>query len=203
MTGGTRRALGGKGEFTMRLVFIGPPGVGKGTQAQRLVEHLQIPHLSTGDMLRKAREENSPLGQEADGYMSNGQLVPDELMHKLVTQRLQEPDCQRGYLLDGFPRTLVQAEALGKFLAGRQTPLDLALEITADEDELVRRLSARGREDDKPDVIRHRLVEYRQRTAPLCDYYREQDLLRSVDGQGSPDDVFQRVLAVVRQARHR
>ena len=181
----------------MRLVFIGPPGVGKGTQSQRLVEHLQIPHLSTGDMLRKARKEQTPLGEEADRYISKGELVPDDVMYRLVTNRLVQPDCGGGYLLDGFPRTLVQGEALGKFLRERQTPLDVVLEITADEEELVRRLSARGRDDDTPEVIRHRLEEYHQRTAPLCDYYRGRGLLRSVDGQGDPDEVFQRVLAIV------
>jgi len=181
----------------MRLVFIGPPGVGKGTQSQRLVEHLRIPHLSTGDMLRKAREEKSEIGQEADWFMSTGQLVPDELMQKLVTQRLEHPDCQNGYLLDGFPRTLVQAESLDVYLARRSTPLDVVLELTAPVEELVRRLGSRGREDDTPEIIRHRLEEFRRRTAPLCDYYRRQGLLRTIDGLGSPQEVFERILAIV------
>ncbi len=186
----------------MRIVVIGPPGVGKGTQSQRLVERLGIVHLSTGEMLRLARSERSDLGIEADRYMSAGKLVPDELMLEMVSQRLAAPDCQVGYLLDGFPRTLGQAEALDKILDRRNTPLDLALELTADTGELIRRLSARGREDDQPQVIRQRLEEYERQTAPLCDYYRRRERLRSVDGEGSPDQVFARVMTAVDGVSH-
>lgn len=177
----------------MRIVFIGPPGVGKGTQAQRLIGRLNIAHLSTGDMLRQARTEKTDLGLEAETYMAAGKLVPDDLMLKLIGRRLDEPDCQNGYLLDGFPRTLVQAEALDEILARRHTPLGLALELTADTEELVERLSARGREDDKPEIVRRRLEEYQRQTAPMCDYYRQQGLLESVDGQGTPQEVFDRI----------
>jgi adenylate kinase len=181
----------------MRIVFIGPPGVGKGTQSERLVAHLNIAHLSTGDMLRQARQEQTDVGRQADVFMSSGKLVPDELVLELVGQRLDAPDCRRGYLLDGFPRTLVQAQALDQMLAKRATPLDLVLELTADSQELIKRLAARGRDDDKPDVIRKRLEEYHRRTAPLTDYYRAAGLLERIDGQGTPEEVFARIQTVV------
>lgn len=181
----------------MRLVFIGPPGVGKGTQSKRLVSCLGIVHLSTGEMLRRACSEQTELGKRADRYMESGQLVPDELMLELVSERLQAPDCRDGYLLDGFPRTLGQAAALDKILAARGTPLDLVLELTADAEELIRRLSARGRKDDQPDIVRRRLEEYERQTAPLHDYYSRQKLLRTVDGQGTPDEVFVRIEDIV------
>ncbi len=181
----------------MRLVFIGPPGVGKGTQSDRLVEHLKIIHLSTGDMLRQAKQEQTDLGLEADRYMSTGQLVPDELMLRLVSRRLEAPDCRSGYLLDGFPRTLVQARGLDELLAQRGTPLDLVLALTAGTEVLVERLLARGREDDQPDVVRRRLVEYEKQTAPLLDYYQQQGLLHSVDGEGTPEEVFGRIEKLV------
>jgi adenylate kinase len=181
----------------MRLVFIGPPGVGKGTQSERLVRHLGIVHLSTGEMLREACSKQTELGKKADRYMETGQLVPDELMLELVSQRLEAPDCQQGYLLDGFPRTLCQAKALDAILTERNTPLDLVLELTADADELIRRLAARGRKDDQPEIVRLRLEEYERQTAPLCDYYGRQNLLRTVDGQGTPDEVFVRIKTIV------
>ena len=187
----------------MRLVFIGPPGVGKGTQSERLVSHLGIIHLSTGEMLRQACDEHSELGRKADKFMESGQLVPDELMLELVSQRLQAPDCRAGYLLDGFPRTLGQAASLDKSLAEHGTPLDLVLELTADAEELVRRLAARGRKDDQPEIVRRRLEEYERQTAPLHDYYSRQDLLRTVDGQGTPEEVFVRIKAIVDNRRRR
>lgn len=186
----------------MRLVFLGPPGVGKGTQSERLAAHLSVLHLSTGDMLREARRNKTDLGLEADKYMSAGKLVPDELMLQMVSRRLEAADCQSGYLLDGFPRTLGQAEALDEILAARQSPLDLVLELTAGTDELVARLSARGRDDDKPEVIRKRLEEYHRQTAPLSEYYRGQGLLRAIDGEGTPEAVFGRIRAIVDKHAH-
>jgi adenylate kinase len=181
----------------MRLVFIGPPGAGKGTQSQRLIRHLTIPHLSTGEMLRQACRDQTPLGLAADEYMNSGRLVPDELILQLVGERLDQPDCQVGCLFDGFPRTLVQAKALDEILGLRGTPLDAALELKVDKEELVQRLAGRGREDDSPEIIRRRLEGFIQETAPLCNYYRRRGLLFSIDGLGRPDEVFQRIVEVI------
>jgi adenylate kinase len=186
----------------MRLVFIGPPGVGKGTQSERLVRHLAVTHLSTGDMLRQARQEKTDLGIKAERYMSAGQLVPDDLILEMIGRRLEADDCRGGYLLDGFPRTVPQAEALDRILAARGTPLDLVLELTASTDELVKRLGSRGRADDKPEVVRKRLEEYERRTAPLVDYYRRQGLLKSIEGEGPPEAVFARIRAAVDKPAH-
>lgn len=181
----------------MRIVFIGPPGAGKGTQAQRLVDTYRIAHLSTGDMLRAAREAGTEIGRQADRYMSAGQLVPDETILAIVGQRLTEPDCRNGYLLDGFPRTLAQAEALDLMLDEAGTPLDGVLELRVPEEELFKRLAGRGRADDDPDVIRQRLVAYREQTEPLLDYYRGRALLHTLDGVGTVEEVFQRAKSVL------
>jgi adenylate kinase len=183
----------------MRVVFIGPPGSGKGTQSARLVEYLRVPHLSTGEMLRQALEANTQLGLQAAQYLSAGTLVPDPLILGLVTERLNKPDCQRGYLLDGFPRTLGQAQSLDAFLHHRHTPLSAVIELQVDPEQLIKRLSSRGRDDDQPDVIRERLAQYARQTAPLSDYYRRQSLLHSVEGMGTPEEVFDRIKAVVDQ----
>jgi|YNPMSStandDraft_1061717.scaffolds.fasta_scaffold01435_17 adenylate kinase len=181
----------------MRIVFIGPPGAGKGTQAALVVGRYGIAHLSTGDMLRAARDAQTELGKLADQYMSAGQLVPDEIILKIVQERLQADDCRRGYLLDGFPRTLAQAEALDRMLSQDGTPLDVVLELRVPEEELFRRLSGRGRADDKPEVIRQRLVAYRQQTEPLLDYYQRRGLLQTIDGLGTVEEIFQRIQQVL------
>lgn len=177
----------------MRLIFIGPPGAGKGTQAERVVETYQLAHLSTGDMLRAARDAQTEVGKQAEQYMSKGELVPDEIIVEIVRQRLQESDCQKGYLLDGFPRTIAQAEALDSMLASEDSPLDGVLELRVPEDELKQRLAGRGRADDKPEVIEQRLVAYREQTAPLLDYYEKKGLLKPIDGLGTVDEIFQRI----------
>ncbi|MGQ9576140.1 MAG: adenylate kinase [Thermoguttaceae bacterium] len=181
----------------MRIVFIGPPGAGKGTQAERIVKTYQIAHLSTGDMLRAARDAKTEIGLKAEQYMACGQLVPDDLILAMISQRLEQPDCRSGYLLDGFPRTIAQAEALDAMLARKGTPLDAVLEVDVPEEELFRRLSGRGRTDDRPEVVRQRLVAYQQQTAPLLDYYGRRGLLRKIDGLGSIDEIFARVQAVL------
>jgi adenylate kinase len=181
----------------MRIVFIGPPGAGKGTQAQRLIQTYALAHLSTGDMLRAARDAQTPVGRKADQYMSTGQLVPDEIIMAIIAERLAQPDCRTGFLLDGFPRTIAQAEALDAMLAPQQTPLDAVLELHVPEEELFRRLAGRGRTDDTPEVIRQRLVAYRKQTEPLLAYYGRCGLLRSIDGLGTVDEIFQRAKAVL------
>jgi adenylate kinase len=189
----------------MLIVFIGPPGAGKGTQSKRLLDYLGISPLSTGEMLRQARAAGGSLGNLASQYMDNGRLVPDPLVLALVAEKLQEPQFATGCLFDGFPRTLQQARSLDESLARRGTPLDLALEMRADEDELVarmlRRASAEKRVDDNPQTIAHRMEVYRQQTAPLIDYYRFQGILSVIDAIGTPDEVFERIKAAVDKRR--
>jgi adenylate kinase len=177
----------------MRIVFIGPPGAGKGTQAVRLKDHLNIAHLSTGDMLRAAASAGTPLGREAQQYMNDGRLVPDEVVVGIVVERLAAPDCRHGCLFDGFPRTVPQAETLDSVLAERGMPLDMVLELQVADELLFQRLAARGRADDNEETIRERLRQYRRLTTPLLDYYRGRGILRSVDGEGTPDEVFTRI----------
>ena len=181
----------------MKIVFIGPPGAGKGTQAERMIEKYKLAHLSTGDMLRAARDAQTEVGKKAEEYMSGGQLVPDEIIVEIIKERLAEADCQEGYLLDGFPRTIAQAEALDKMLADKGTPLDVVLELKVPEEELFTRLAGRGRADDTPEVIKQRLVAYRDQTSPLLDYYGKAELLKSIDGLGTVEDIFDRVQAIL------
>jgi adenylate kinase len=183
----------------MLLVFIGPPGAGKGTQSKRLLDYLGIPHISTGELLRNAYEEESPLGIMADGYMKEGKLVPDPLVMSIVGERLDQPDSRNGCLFDGFPRTIGQAESLDIFLRDRGTPLDLVLELKVDDQVLVERMIERAkiehRPDDTPETIANRMQVYRSQTMPLLAYYSQRGLLRSIDGLGTPDEVFARIKA--------
>lgn len=152
-------------------------------------------------MLRQAIEKGTPTGREAKQYLDSGQLVPGQVMVELVRQRLDQPDCATGFLLDGFPRTVSQAEALDEYLARRKCPLDAVLEMQVDEEVLIRRLVARGRGDDQPDVIRQRMVAYREQTVPVSDYYRQRGRLTTIDALGTPDEVFARLLAAVEPAK--
>ena len=183
----------------MRLILLGPPGAGKGTQAQRLVEKHGIVQLSTGDMLRAAVRAGTPVGRKAKDIMARGDLVPDEVVIGIVSDRIDQPDARNGFILDGFPRTVPQAEALERMLAGKKLKLDAVIEIRVDEkallDRIVTRIAqmeARGekvRPDDNPEALKTRLHAYRVQTAPLLDYYGKKGLLRRVDGMDSIDAV--------------
>lgn len=183
----------------MRLVLVGPPGAGKGTQAAVIAEKLGIPHISTGDIFRLNVSQKTPLGVQAQKYMDAGELVPDEVTNAMVADRLRQSDVAPGFLLDGYPRNLEQANVLSSILTQSSTPLDAVVEIVLDAEQVVQRLLARGqgRADDTDAVIRHRLDVYASDTEPLVGYYRERGLLRTVDGLGSIDDVSARILAVL------
>lgn len=176
----------------MRIILLGPPGAGKGTQAARLAEKLGVPQVSTGDLFRNNIAEGTELGQQAKGYLDAGDLVPPALTNELVADRIDQPDAAAGFILDGYPRSVEQAEALRDMLERRQTQLDAVLELRVSEDELLKRLTERGRADDTAEVIHNRMEVYRAETAPLLDYY--QDKLKGVDAIGSLDEVFTRAL---------
>lgn len=186
----------------MRIVLMGPPGAGKGTQATVVAQTLAIPHISTGEIFRRNVGEGTELGREAKKYMDKGEYVPDSVVNAMVAARLSEPDAAGGFLLDGYPRTAPQVAELNGFLADQGTPLDAAVEITADTEEVVARLLKRaeveGRADDTEDVIRRRMEIYAAETAPLTAMYAEQGVLRQVDGMGSVDEVSERILAALR-----
>lgn len=212
----------------MRLVLLGAPGAGKGTQAKMLIDKYSIPQISTGDILRKAVADGTPLGKEAKSYMDSGGLVPDSVVIGLVKERLAQDDCKNGYILDGFPRTTPQAEELDKVLADMGSPLDTALSVDVDTDILMKRLTGRRtckncqqmynvhftpskeegkcdkcggelmqRDDDKEETIKNRLTVYEKSTAPLIDYYGKKNILKSVDGMGSVDEIFNKVCSIL------
>ncbi len=185
----------------LRLLLLGPPGAGKGTQAKRLVDGLRIPQISTGDMLREAVASGSPVGREAKEDMDAGKLVPDAVVIGVAEQRLRQDDAKRGFVLDGFPRTVAQAEALDALLAKLGVKLERCISMRVDEDELVKRLLRRaeieGRSDDNETAIRTRMEEYRRKTQPLVDHYRAKGVLREVEGMGDVDTIALRIQEAV------
>ena len=182
----------------MRLSIMGPPGVGKGTQAKRIKNALNITHLSTGEILRLKIKAESKVGVIAKSFIDKGHLVPDEILIKIVKDRVARPDCSNGYLLDGFPRTLAQAEGLEKILYNEGHRLDFVISLVADESELVKRLINRkkesGRSDDNPKIIRNRQKIYWEQTAPLLEFYRKKDILININGLGEISEITKRIL---------
>jgi adenylate kinase len=216
----------------MNLILLGPPGSGKGTQGERLQEDFRLPYYATGDILRAAVRDETELGRTAKEYMDRGDLVPDEVIIGVIAERIEGPDAADGFILDGFPRTAGQAEALGEEMEDLNRGITAALLIDVSDEEVVRRLGGRRtcvknghifhvefdppknegvcdvcgarlvvRDDDKPDVIRHRLETYHEKTAPLIDYYEEQGLLKRVDGSLQPDEVGNRIRALLATLR--
>ena len=191
----------------MRLILLGPPGAGKGTQAQRLVEKHGIPQLSTGDMLRAAVANGTEVGKRAKAVMDAGELVSDAIVNAIVAERIDQPDCARGFILDGYPRTLAQADAVHDMLAERGVLLDAVIELVVDDKALVGRIVKRAeeakaagqpvRKDDNPEVFEERLREYYKKTAPLIGYYYANDLLKQVDGMAAIDDVTAQIEALL------
>jgi adenylate kinase len=198
------------GQFFMRLILLGPPGAGKGTQAQRLVHHYGIIQLSTGDMLRAAVAAGTPVGLKAKDIMASGGLVPDDVVIGIISDRLEQADAKTGFILDGFPRTVPQAEALDRLLQSKNLALDAVVELRVDESALLQRvesrvaeMTARGeqvRADDRPEVLSKRLVSYRALTEPLIRYYLERGKLLTVDGMMAIDDVTRDIRRVLRRS---
>ncbi len=212
----------------MRIVLLGAPGAGKGTQAKKLIDKYSIPQISTGDILRKAVANGTPLGKEAKSYMNKGELVPDSVVIGLVKERLAQDDCKKGYILDGFPRNTAQAETLDSVLSEMNAPLEIALSVDVDFDILMKRLTGRRtckncnqmynvyfspsekdgtcdkcsgelyqRDDDKEETIKKRLDVYKAQTEPLIDYYSRKGILKSVEGTGDIDEIFNKIVSLI------
>ena len=185
----------------MHLIFLGPPGVGKGTQAKKVCDHYKIIHLSTGEILRKEISDKSEVGNQAKTYIDNGNLVPDNVILRIIENRLKANDVQHGYLLDGFPRTINQAEGLQKIMLQLKHKINSVISLTANEEELILRLINRGkdsgRSDESPEIIRHRQKVYWRQTAPLLEYYSEKKVLKKVDGLGNITDITKRILETI------
>ncbi|MCZ7356797.1 MAG: adenylate kinase [Candidatus Methanoperedens sp.] len=213
----------------MNIILLGPPGAGKGTQAKRIAHYYSLPHISTGDILRENISNNTPLGLKAKSYMSKGELVPDELLITIIKDRLSRQDCSGGFLLDGYPRTIPQADALQMILTESNKKLDIVLNIEVDDEELVRRISGRRmcvcgasyhvvfippgkdgfcdlcngklyqRDDDKAEAVKNRLIVYKKQTKPLIEYYKKKGLLRPIEGGKEIPEIFEDIKKVLEQ----
>jgi adenylate kinase len=213
----------------MNIILLGPPGAGKGTQAKKIAENYKVPHISTGDILRENISNNTPLGIKARSYMSRGELVPDELLITIIKERLSRQDCSNGFLLDGYPRTIPQADALQMILTESNRNIDVVLNIDVDDEELIKRLSGRRmckcgasyhvifnlpekdgvcnlckgklyqREDDKEEAIKNRLIVYKKQTQPLIEYYKDKSLIRTIDGGQEILMIFEDIKKVLEQ----
>jgi len=213
----------------MNIILLGPPGAGKGTQAKKIAENYKVPHISTGDILRENISNNTPLGIKARSYMSRGELVPDELLITIIKERLSRQDCTNGFLLDGYPRTIPQADALHMILTESNRNIDVVLNIDVDDEELIKRLSGRRmckcgasyhvifnlpekdgvcnlckgklyqREDDKEEAIKNRLIVYKKQTQPLIEYYNDKGLIRTIDGGQEILMIFEDIKKVLEQ----
>src|SRR5574341_1298294 len=211
----------------MNIILLGPPGAGKGTQAKKIAEYYSLPHISTGDILRENINNNTPLGLKAKSYMSRGELVPDELLITIIRERLSRHDCRGGFLLDGYPRTIPQADALQMILTESNKKIDVVLNIEVDEDALIKRLSGRRmcscgasyhmifnppkndeicdrcngklyqRDDDKPDAVRNRLIVYKRQTQPLIEDYEKKNLLKTLDGGKDIPEIFKDIKMIL------
>ncbi|WP_210025659.1 adenylate kinase [Pseudonocardia parietis] len=179
----------------MRLVLVGPPGAGKGTQAEQMAKRLDVPHISTGDLFRANLRDETELGREAKRYMDAGNLVPDEVTVGMVKDRLTDADAAQGFILDGFPRNTAQAASLGEILAEKGLALDAVVQFDVEDEVVVQRLLGRGRSDDNEDTIRNRQRVYREETAPLLEHYR--DKLVTIDAVGEIDEITERVFAAL------
>ncbi|MEX0998486.1 MAG: adenylate kinase [Thermodesulfobacteriota bacterium] len=185
----------------MRLILFGPPGAGKGTQANKIAENYVAAHISTGDMLRSAVKNGTELGTLAKSFMDKGELVPDDVIIGIIKDRIKEEDARKGFMLDGFPRTIAQAEALNGMLTDENESIDVVVSIEVKDQEIIGRILERakieGREDDTEDVVKNRLSVYRNQTEPLKAYYQSLNVLAEVDGMGTIDEVFERIEAVL------
>lgn len=183
----------------MNLILFGPPGAGKGTQAEKLVEYFEIPHLSTGNIFRENIQNQTPLGKKVKSILDEGKLVPDETVVELVADELDKKQYDEGVVLDGFPRTLGQAEALDNYLEENGKKIDALITLEVPEEELVNRIlnRAEGRSDDTPEKIKTRLQVYKKETEPVLNYYKKQDLVEEINGVGEIDEIFQRIKEAV------
>lgn len=181
----------------MRMILFGAPGSGKGTQAEKLKERFGVAHFSTGVMLREHIDSGTKLGALAKSYVDNGNLVPDDVIIGMIEEAIQTPESANGFILDGFPRSLPQAEALDKMLSIRNATLDAAVSLVVDDNELVRRLMGRGRADDNKETIERRVQVFHEQTKPALAYYANKGIVKEADGMGTPNEVFERILALL------